>query len=847
MKKHPYPFILDHKPGFFLSWFFYRLFKRVHLNRDMIEELRRLHRKGTVVYAIKYRGHLDYLLYHYRFRMERLPYPKIAFDLNMAMFLPLSRLARVIRFYAVSFLKKGRLPTPFASGLLADAVERRIPSLLFLVNPKSFRRHYIHAEKDHLHALLEIQKDRESPIYLVPQLVLYKTTPEKDYHTLSDIFFGFKDRPGTVRKIGLFFRYHRRAFIDFGKPLDLKAYLASRPPGDSLEDLTARVRQLLIDRIDAQKRIILGPVMKSRQQIRESVPKDPEIVRVVEKTAGGDRRRLKQLRKKAGAYFDEIAADYNDAYIQMFNKGLTWLWKKMFQGIDVDPGELAVIREQARKGPLIYIPSHKSHIDYLVLNHVLYQHHMHIPRIAAGRNLAFWPMGHIFRKSGAFFIRRTFKGARLYARVFERYVKALLEEKHPLEFFIEGGRSRSGKLILPKIGFLSILLKGFHEGFCEDLVFVPASISYDRILEEKSYLRELGGAEKKKENFFQVLKARQFLKRRYGKIYIRFARPISVREYLSRNPAAADDIHRPLAFELIRAINRVTLVTPLSLIASAILTRHRRGFHLSELIATAGTLLAFLEKRGVPRATTLESLEESMEETLALLVNWKVAGSLKDVNGSETFYFVDEDKKPELEYYKNSIIHCFIRHAFVAVSLLTGTEETKSRERIMDDFRFLKRLFAYEFIFEEDAADNDAELDRLMEDFRDGSLVEEAGGGAWRLTRLGFEQLPLWAGFARTFLESYWIAGRALALREKTARGTPALLKNMGYLGLRYHKLGLIGHREAVSQITFRNALRFWNEEIRAMKTSRKEDGPIRDHLSRMGRRLYDMAHCGSY
>ena len=162
---------------------------------------------------------------------------------------------------------------------------------------------------------------------------------------------------------------------------------------------------------------------------------------------------------------------------------------KMFQGIEFEPDELAMVREQARKGSVVYIPSHKSHIDYLVLNYVLFHYHMHVPRIAAGKNLAFWPMGNIFRKSGAFFIRRTFRGARLYATVFKRYVKALLKEGHPLEFFIEGGRSRSGKLVLPKIGFLSILLEAYKEGYCDDLIFVPSSISYDRIIEEKEYLR----------------------------------------------------------------------------------------------------------------------------------------------------------------------------------------------------------------------------------------------------------------------------------------------------------------------------------------------------------------------
>ena len=130
--------------------------------------------------------------------------------------------------------------------------------------------------------------------------------------------------------------------------------------------------------------------------------------------AEGNPKRLKQLRKKAGEYFEEIAADYSATYAQFFHMTLTWLWKRIFQGIEVDRAELGVLRDWARRGPLIYVPSHKSHVDYLALNYVLYQHHMYTPRIAAGQNLTFWPMGQIFRKSGAFFIRRTFHGGRLY-------------------------------------------------------------------------------------------------------------------------------------------------------------------------------------------------------------------------------------------------------------------------------------------------------------------------------------------------------------------------------------------------------------------------------------------------
>lgn len=845
IKKPFYPFVLDHKPGFLLSWFLYTLFKRVHFDENMTVALKEMHRKGTVVYAIKYRGHLDYLLYHYRFRRSRLPYPKISFDLNMSMFLPLSHLLRVLKFYIAYFIKHWRLPNPFETGFFRDSIKQGTASLLCLVDPKEFARHFIHSEKDSLHFLLETQKDMESAIYIIPQLILYKKTPEKEYSNFRDIFFGFKERPGVIRKIALFFRHNRRAFIDFGRPLNLKTYLEQQPASRTMEEMAVEIRQMLIERIDMQKRVILGPVVKARQQLKEIVLKDKEIAQTIEEMAARNANRLKQLRKKAGEYFDEIAADYNIAYVQFLHRALTWLWKKIFQGIDVNTEELAVVREWARKkGPVIYIPSHKSHIDYLVLNYILYDYHMHIPRIAAGKNLAFWPVGHIFRKSGAFFIRRTFKGSALYARVFTRYIKALLEEGYPLEFFIEGGRSRSGKLILPKIGFLSILLQAYREGYCNDLIFVPASISYDRILEEKSYLKELGGVEKERESFKQVLKSRSFLKRKYGKIYIRFGKPLSLKEYLARIGDLGEQTHRHLAFHLIQSINKVTLVTPLALVASTILTKHRRGFHLHELTSTAKILFEFLKRYGAPTATSLNNFEKTVEETVSLLINRKVVSLLKDVDGMETFYYVAEEKKPELEYYKNSIIHYFISYAFVAVSLLAETEEVKSDEAILTDYRFLKELFKNEFVYDS-AEDIQEEINKVTSYFLDVSFITRTSmDGGFKLTRLGFDNLPIWAALAKTFLESYWIVTQSLIQLENKKIKTANLLKNTNHLAQRFHKLGLIDHLEAISQLNFKNAISFINKNVlESLETSEEERSQDRERLSQLSQRLYKLSH----
>jgi glycerol-3-phosphate O-acyltransferase len=845
-EKIHYPYVLDHKPGFFLGWLFYKLFKRVQVDENMKDTLRQMQKQGTVVYAIKYRVKLDYLIYHYNFRRRRLPYPKIAFDSNIFLLLPLAKLFKVIISQISSFFRYGRFPSPYHSGFYRQAILRGTPSLIFLIDPKGFIRQFIHSEKDCVNFLLETQRDTDRPIYIVPQLILYKKTPEKDYSRLKNIFFGFKDNPGIVRKIVHFFRYDRRAFIDFGRPLDLKAYLAEQPPERSLTEMSTEVRQMLIESIDSQKRLIIGPIMKSRQQLKEIVLRDPKVAEQIEKIASGDPKRLKQNRKKADEYFNEIAANYNITYIQLCRLGLKWLWKKLFEGIDVDPVSIGKVREWARKGPVIYIPSHKSHVDYLVLNYILYDYHMHMPRIAAGQNLAFWPMGHIFRKFGAFFVRRAFKGARLYVAVFTRYIKALLEDGHPIEFYIEGGRSRNGKLVLPKTtGFLSILLQAHQEGFCKDLILVPTSIVYDRILEEKSYLKEINGGAKERESILQIFKARRFLKKRYGKIYIRFGEPFSLNEYLSKQETRENDLHRRLTFHLIRSINKASLVTPLTLVATAILSHHRRGFHDSQLMVTMHLFLNFLKRYEVPMAATLNDPLQAVRDTIELLINWKIVDYMEESFGEEErFYYVEDDKKMELEYYKNCIIHFFIHHALVAVSILSGTEDIKKMDSIVSDYVFLKDLFQIEFVFDEDE-DVQTKTLSTVEYFMDsGFLTYQRETAGYKITKFGFDKLPIWASLAKTFIESYWITSRAMSQTSDGKKKKTDLLKSIDYLGKRLFKLGVIEHIGALSQINFQNAMTFINKNVlNPSGNGERNQKYSSEKISQFSKKLHDLSH----
>jgi len=282
----------------------------------------------------------------------------------------------------------------------------------------------------------------------------------------------------------------------------------------------------------------------------------------------------------------------------------------------------------------------------------------------------------------------------------------------------------------------------------------------------------------------------------------------------------------------------------MALLSTAILTEHRRGFNLSELTDTAGTLLAFLEKYRFSTATSLEQCDEAIEKSMDVLIKGNVVKSLEEVEGTEAFYYVDEEKKRELEYYKNNIIHCFLSHAFVALSLLTGKEEIKTGEDIVKDYDFVKKLFRYEFIYDAGTTSQE-EIDDVTAYFSEVSFItwDHANAG-YRLTRLGFDKLPIWAALIKTFLESYWVATRSIIAKEKGGKKQSDLLKNMNYLGLRFHKLGVIEHLEAVSRLSFKNAIRVVNEDVfTGEEKSEGDRSRARERLSKFSQRLHDLSH----
>lgn len=448
---------------------------------------------------------------------------------------------------------------------------------------------------------------------------------------------------------------------------------------------------------------------------------------------------------------------------------------------------------------------------------------MPCPHIAAGKNLSFWPLGPIFRNGGAFFIRRTFRGAVLYSKVFSEYVFKLLEEGFNIEFFIEGGRSRTGKLLQPKLGLLSILLNGYKMGVCDDLILVPVFIGYDRVPEEAAYLRELEGGQKNPESFMQFLKARKFLKKRYGRIYIKFHNGISLNDLLEERETPIKEMTskeqnalcRELGYKLVSAIDQVTVITPHAIVAGAVLNSSKQRISYTSLMSNIETYMHYLVVQNAKLADTLLLDHTSaFEYVIESYIDRKFIEPLpldKDDLSSEKQFTININKRPALGYYKNNCISAFIPAAFTSLVILDKDAFQFSGSDIYKGYTFLQELFSFEFSYDREK-NPEYFVHKNLKAFIDDAILmpHPSLPDTYNLTSAGFRKLKLFARFLSVYLESYWITLNFFMRYPRNFIESKDRIKKIQSMGNRMFKMQEIEKPEALSKINYKNALDFF-------------------------------------
>jgi glycerol-3-phosphate O-acyltransferase len=795
-----------------------RWFEPVKVARDAPARLAELASKGSLVFVMRSAGLLNFLYLRWFLRRAGLPPLRAAQGFG-GFFGWLARVRRSRRAFE-------------------EAVQGGDAALVFLGD---------RGEKDPFAALVRVQRDLFQPVYLVPVLLVWSRRAQKLVPSLWDVLYGTPEAPSALANAIAFLRNHKRAFFDVGKPVDLQAAIAGRL-GEPDALVARKCRGVLHQHLAREFRTAVGPPLKAPSRVREKVLRDRSLRATIEAVARETGREPEEAARDAARCLKEIASRYDPRFVQALRFLLAGVFRKLYESVEIDEEGLAKVKRAAVDAPIVLCPSHKSYVDFLVLPFVLYDHGMTPPHVAAGINLAFWPFDGIARRGGAFFIRRKVKGDRIYTAVLRAYVKLLLRDRFPQEFYVEGGRSRTGKLLFPKTGLVSMQVDAWLDGAADDVLFVPVSIDYEKLIEARSYARELAGGEKEKESLRGLLGAVSVLFRRYERLYVQFEEPISLaalaKERLGAGAAAlvpdaawggeaertgsvalapgqrdapAEAKRRlvqAMANRVAYGIGRAITITPVGLVAAALLSHVRRGISAAD-VARRVELLRYIAAEGGARfGRDLAGAPSDPRQPgpIADAMRRLRLGRIVDVQvaAGDTIYAVVDDKRPVLDYHRNAVIHRYVAPALVSAAVRSSggpAAEEDVRARAL----WLSRLFKLEFLYRPGATFdeifdwNAAFLARI------GALVREGD-----VLRAGPEvdALGFLAALVRPYLESYRLAAEtALAtFAPEPPRAGPSpdrrtLVRDALERGRAEFLAGRIAQRESISKATLENAV----------------------------------------
>ncbi|EFM93853.1 MULTISPECIES: glycerol-3-phosphate 1-O-acyltransferase PlsB [Actinobacillus] len=602
---------------------------------------------------------------------------------------------------------------------------------------------------------LDLHRNNESlDVQLIPASVLWGRSPGKESEPHLRLMSSFQ------RIISMIW-FGRDNFVRFSQALSLKYMVAEHGADEGIAQKLARVAKIHFAK---QRYSAMGPRLPDRQAMFNKIIQSPAIKAAIEEEAKTKKISIEKARQEAEKIVNEIAADVSHESLRIADRVLSWLWNKLYQGINVQNGDR--VRKLALEGhEIVYVPCHRSHMDYLLLSYLLYHQGLVPPHIAAGINLNFFPAGPIFRSWGAFFIRRTFKGNRLYSTIFREYLAELFYRGYSVEYFIEGGRSRTGRLLEPKTGMMSMTLQALQRGLTRPISIVPVYIGYEHVLEVDTYAKELRGAEKEKENAGLVLRVIKKLKN-LGQCYVNFAEPIQVNNYLNQHfpewkESQAED-SRPkwlneavdsVAHQVMININKAAAINAKNLIGSVLLASRQRALAREQLIEQVDSYLQLF--KNVSYSDDVIVPNDSAEEMLNHVLTLPRSGVISEKDSFGEMIRLDRESAVLMTYYRNNIQHLFVLPSLVASIILH--HESVSKDLIIKTvnriYPFLKaELFLH---FEENDVRNQVEA--ILTEFSAQRIVKYESD-VLQINRVRVRALQLHAAGVREILQRYYIS-----------------------------------------------------------------------------------------
>ncbi|MGV7091702.1 glycerol-3-phosphate 1-O-acyltransferase PlsB [Siccibacter turicensis] len=567
----------------------------------------------------------------------------------------------------------------------------------------------------------------------------------------------------------------RDSFVRFSPPVSLRRMATEHGTDKIIAQKLARVARMHFAR---QRLATVGPRLPVRQDLFNKLLASKAIARAVEDEARTKKISHEKAQQNAVALMEEIAADFSYEAIRVSDRVLGFTWNRLYQGINVHNAER--VRQLAHDGhEIVYVPCHRSHMDYLLLSYVLYHQGLVPPHIAAGINLNFWPAGPIFRRLGAFFIRRTFKGNKLYSTVFREYLGELFSRGYSVEYFVEGGRSRTGRLLDPKTGTLSMTIQAMLRGGTRPITLVPIYIGYEHVMEVGTYAKELRGATKEKESLLQMVRGLSKL-RNLGQGYVNFGEPMSLTSWLNQHVPewreAIDPIEavRPawltptvngIAGELMVRINNAGAANAMNLCCTALLASRQRSLTREQLTEQLTCYMSLL--RNVPYAPDATVPVASASELIDHALQMNKFQVEKDTIGD--IIVLPREQAVLMTYYRNNILHMLVLPSLIAA--IITQHRNISREALLRQVEVIYPMLKTELFLRWETAELGGVIDALLEELMQQELILTSGEQL-QLNPARARTLQLLAAGVRETLQRYAITFWLLSANPAINRGT---------------------------------------------------------------------------
>ena len=545
-----------------------------------------------------------------------------------------------------------------------------------------------------------LTENPELDIQLIPVIIFWGRPVLKQKHWLRVLFSETWGLAGRTRRFFTILFNGKNTLLQFSPAISFRELMAHTPEGENSVDA---LQLALSERLVEIKTATLGPDISHRRTLVRKLLKNTAISAAISKRGKEENLSEYKATKIANNYLNEIVADRSYITIQILQRILTAFWNKFYSGIDVHFSE--PLKQLALSHELVYVPCHRSHIDYLLLSYVIHHEGLAIPYIAAGKNLNMPVIGPILRKGGAFFIRRSFKGNELYSTVMFEYVASQLSTGMPVEYFIEGGRSRTGRLIQPKPGMLAMTIRAFLKYQKRPIAFIPVYIGYEKMIEGKAYLAELTGDDKKSETLLGSIRSFLSIRGFYGRVTTNFGQPVLLNELLDQHSSnwreqSYDDKQRPewlraavtqTSYEIMQHINEACDVNAVNLIATALLAAPNQTMDEGELKQTLTFYSTLIKRLNYSKFITVT--EYSVEKQIRHAEELGVVRRQKHEMGD--FIFLDNAHAILLTYYRNNVLHLFVLPSLISCCFTNAVslDAEKITEYIKTAYPFLKSEF----------------------------------------------------------------------------------------------------------------------------------------------------------